>query len=72
MSFDATDLLSFALLACLASFGLAACGNVSTSSSFHCCLNGEYYECDDQEELDTCFSTGENQCDRTPSKDHEC
>jgi len=62
--------LALALLACVATFGLTACGNVTTSSSFDCCLNGEYYECEDQEELDTCYTT-DNQCERVPSKDDE-
>jgi hypothetical protein len=70
MRIDIRDFLALALLASLATFGLTACGNVTTSSSFNCCLNGEYYECEDQEELDSCY-TNDNQCERVPSKDDE-
>ncbi|MGM0556011.1 MAG: hypothetical protein ACQEVA_06515 [Myxococcota bacterium] len=62
------------LLFVIASIGLfAACGDVSSSSSFDCCLNGAYYECNDADEFETCnLEDGASACDRDPFKDSEC
>ena len=58
----------------LLSFAAVGCGNSTStsSSSYKCCLNGAYYECEDQEEFETCTLTGDNKCDRAPAKDDEC
>lgn len=62
------------LLFVLAALGLfAACGETTSSSSFDCCLNGAYYECEDSEEFETCnLSDGASACDRDPSQDSSC
>ena len=58
----------------LLSFAAVGCGNsTSTSSSgLKCCLNGAYYECEDQEEFETCTLTGDDECDRALAKDDQC
>jgi hypothetical protein len=49
----------------------SACGE--SSSSFDCCLNGAYYDCEDAEEFETCnLDDGASACDRDSSRDSEC
>lgn len=53
----------------------SACGGGTTntsSQSYDCCLNGEYYQCDDQEEFETCNLSEETTCDRDPTQDDKC
>ena len=62
--------LMIALAALLSAAAFVSCGN--TTEEFDCCVNGQYYECDDQDEFQTCSITSDEiKCDREPSKDAE-
>ncbi len=55
------------------SLGLAACGEDETDFIGECCLNGQFFSCDSQAEMDTCtLADGASDCTREPSRDDEC
>ena len=51
---------------------LAGCG--SSSSEYHCCINGAYYQCPDQAAFDKCGKVppDPSSCTRNSSKDNTC
>jgi len=51
-----------------------ACGDqmTSSSSSFTCCINGAFYECDDSDAVLSCGEGDTSSCDRDSFRDDEC
>lgn len=45
----------------------------SSSQDYSCCLNGQYFDCSDAGEFETCnFDDFASDCSRDPSRDDEC
>lgn len=46
--------------------------NNDGSTEAYCCLNGEYYDCPDDDAVSTCSLDGPGDCSRDSSQDAEC
>ncbi len=52
---------------------LAGCVTEETHTDYDCCLNGQYYDCADEDEFQTCnLNDGASECTRDASRDDEC
>ncbi len=63
--------LAASSLVALVALAAPGCGGNDEKKDNRCCINGEFYDCDD-DEISSCTEPEGNKCERDSSRDGEC